>query len=234
MSKSWANIMAITCLIIVAVVEAWNQALSGASNIIPHLPNMAIGPIFNFIPIVLLVLAFGSWFLGYLTRSAHSQETLQSQQILATTVEATGQNRNVEGLYRSSTDPFLIEIEEHFRNEAEKYPEDQRVKYLLRVLAITTMTALYEGPWLNIFGSQLGLLECLNKSPLKLNEAKAFFDEAVRTYPEHHRDRSFELWLQFLRNWSLIRECRGFFARSRSNKDGRKRQCAGGSRKETG
>ena len=62
LEKSWPNIVTITCLIIVASIEALEQAVSGAPNVAAKLPHLD-GRV-HYLPLLLLIAAGVSWFVG--------------------------------------------------------------------------------------------------------------------------------------------------------------------------
>jgi hypothetical protein len=51
--RSWANIMAVCCIGVVAIIEAYQQALSGASKTAANLPHL--DGLWNFVPLGLLM-----------------------------------------------------------------------------------------------------------------------------------------------------------------------------------
>ncbi len=71
--RAWSNIVTISCLIIVAVVEAWQQALSGAPSVAAILPRL--NGMWNFLPVVLLVIAGVSWLVGHV-KPKHKEQTV--------------------------------------------------------------------------------------------------------------------------------------------------------------
>ena len=78
--RSWANIVTVSCLIVVAVVEAYQQALSGspkAAAVLPRLDGM-----WTFVPLILLMVAGVFWLIGHLPR--RHQEPLPYSSSLAT------------------------------------------------------------------------------------------------------------------------------------------------------
>ncbi len=68
--KDWSNIVLITCVSIAAIVEALQQALAGATNITPHLPNFATSPRWNFVPLILLTTGGTVWLWTRVKRKA--------------------------------------------------------------------------------------------------------------------------------------------------------------------
>jgi hypothetical protein len=60
---AWTKVVTVGCLIVVAVIEAAEQALSGAPHLAAMLPHLAGG--WHFLPLILLSIAGLSWLLGY-------------------------------------------------------------------------------------------------------------------------------------------------------------------------
>ena len=62
--RSWSTNVTIICLTLVACVEAAQSALSGTPNVKAHLPSFAISPNWNYVPLVLLIIAGIAWLIG--------------------------------------------------------------------------------------------------------------------------------------------------------------------------
>ena len=71
--RSWANIVTVTCLIVVAVIEAYQQALSGAPKVAAVLPRLDGS--WNFVPLILLTVAGVFWLIGHFPKR-HIKETV--------------------------------------------------------------------------------------------------------------------------------------------------------------
>jgi hypothetical protein len=61
--KSWSDIVTAGCLIIVASVEALEQAISGAPRVAASLPQ--VSGLFHYVPLLLLIVAGISWLIGH-------------------------------------------------------------------------------------------------------------------------------------------------------------------------
>jgi hypothetical protein len=61
--RSWANIVTVCCLIVVAIIEAYQQALSGAPKAAATLPRL--DGAWNFVPLILLTVAGVFWLVGH-------------------------------------------------------------------------------------------------------------------------------------------------------------------------
>jgi hypothetical protein len=59
---SWHYILTVCCIVIAAVIEALEQALSQAPQVATHLPSF--GGNWHFVPLGLLIIALISWFAG--------------------------------------------------------------------------------------------------------------------------------------------------------------------------
>ena len=64
--RSWSSVVTVSCLIIVAVVEAWQQALSGSPGVAAIMPRLSGA--WNFVPLILLVIAGLSWIAGHIRK----------------------------------------------------------------------------------------------------------------------------------------------------------------------
>jgi hypothetical protein len=67
---SWSNILTVLIVVIVAVIEALQQALSQAPAVTKQLPAWAISPNWNYVPLVLLMVAGVIWIVDHLSTKA--------------------------------------------------------------------------------------------------------------------------------------------------------------------
>jgi len=84
---SWSNFLTVLLLVIVAVIEALQQALSQAPAVTEQLPVWVISPNWNYVPLVLLIVAGLLWIVGHLPTKA--QQHYPAVQLPPTTVPTT-------------------------------------------------------------------------------------------------------------------------------------------------
>jgi len=84
--------------------------------------------------------------------------------------------------------------------------EDEKISVLIRSLALVQLELEYRNISSLIFGSQMRLLVSLAGSPSasKLEKASAIFEEAKTRFPDIHKNRKLEEWLEFLVNTGLV------------------------------
>ena len=205
--RSWANIVTVSCLIIVAGIEALQQALSGAPSAAAMFPGFVMGPTWHFVPLALLVIAGLVWLAGnYAKRGKVHQASSNQQQGVVTS--STGQFQNVDEFYRTYDNVLLRECEDNIRAQSDKYqPGRDREKFLIRFFATTLLTGIFEYIWLLIFRSQLLMLETLNKGQRNIDTLRVFYDAAITAEnTEFYANYSFASWLAFLKTYVPIRE----------------------------
>jgi hypothetical protein len=137
------------------------------------------------------------------------------------TVEVTGQTNvnpaptnvianptlgNIDQFYRIFDGPLLQEVETNVRNQMNTNNPPNRENYLIRGFSMFMLVAGYENTWLNIFGSQLRALNRLNTQMLSHDEMRHYYEEGVTNLPKLYQDRTFEMWVAFFRNATLIRD----------------------------
>lgn len=101
--------------------------------------------------------------------------------------------------------PAVKIIEDRITKELESYPQASRESILLRALSIQKVISGHEYTYNRIFGSQILALKRLNsKGHATIEDAKVFFQEYAKKYPDLYTSYSFENWISFLSNNALI------------------------------
>ncbi len=77
---------------------------------------------------------------------------------------------------------------------------------MLQIYAGGLISYIYDTIWWTIFRSQILALEALNKRVLRIEEIEEFYKAAARQYPKEYANRSFDLWMKYLMEYSLILE----------------------------
>ncbi len=83
----------------------------------------------------------------------------------------------------------------------------EKTSVLLRALATTRIELEFNSIANLIFGSQLALLSKLvgTRNGVTRKEAESFFEQAQQTFPELHKDRTFDEWFESPRvSWRLF------------------------------
>ena len=89
---------------------------------------------------------------------------------------------------------------------AENYPRDLERAWLVRAIAIARVWRAHEITYRLILGSQLSLLLVANSlSPPDTNAARAIYDNAKAAFPAVFENFSFDTWLNWPINSSLIK-----------------------------
>jgi hypothetical protein len=75
---SWSNIATVMVLIVVAVIEALQQALANAPSLTVHLPSWTVSPNWNFVPLILLIIAGLLWLIGHVPAVPSSRSSVNT------------------------------------------------------------------------------------------------------------------------------------------------------------
>jgi len=163
---------------------------------IPNAPRWAA----IIVPLLLSALAF-VWLARRATATGPQRPTLAGGQSL------TKPPFDVEKYAASAYDsPLAKEVESNVRQAMEaRYPQArEREAFLLRFIGLGVVSSVYDITWAYIFRSQVLLLERLNRESLPLDQARVFYDKAVREHPREYANYSFDQGLGFLRGQVLI------------------------------
>ena len=83
---------------------------------------------------------------------------------------------------------------------------EEKISFLSRALATTRVTLEFNNIAYTIFGSQITLLVRLSGTHQSIpdNHVKDIFNQAQLSFPELHKEKTFEEWLNYLKNNDLI------------------------------
>jgi hypothetical protein len=70
--REWSNILTIGCIIVAAIIEAWQQALAGSPRVAESLPSLDGS--WHYVPLGLLIIAGVSWFIGRYRKPSQGQQ----------------------------------------------------------------------------------------------------------------------------------------------------------------
>lgn len=168
-----------------------------------NIPSVWITPIWLGAATALVALFV---FLGNRKKGKQSQSTTQTQVVtVPAAVAHEPQYKNVEEFYKTYDNSMLMETEEYIRKESNQYrPGTEREQFLIRQLASSALTYIFDIVWYTVYRSQLEALQQLNARPLSTAQLKTFYDEAARQYPGMYPAYSFDSWLEYLRAWLML------------------------------
>ena len=159
--RSWSTIVTVCCLIVVAIIEAWQQAAAGAINVYPHLDG-----VWRFVPIILLVVAGISWLAGH----SHGGGKKQQGQSLASSALASAVPSPMTSpidinkfFHVAYSGQLQTETEGNIRAMIHSQAPDEREQFIVRFIATGLINAIYDHIWLTLYRSQLLVLAELNK-----------------------------------------------------------------------
>jgi hypothetical protein len=157
-----------------------------------------------------LALLLPSWIALYRLNKGPKREKIGSQSAPEPQPQAANPIRtefqNIEDFYKTYDNRLLAEAEQVFRNAVSQYRPEDHEKMLIRICSTIFWIGVFELDYAVSFGSQLRALQVLNTESdgLKVDALKAYFDEGLLTVPEKFRDRSFDMWLGWLRDMVLV------------------------------
>jgi hypothetical protein len=120
----------------------------------------------------------------------------------AISAEASGARLDIiDQFYKAHDGPLMEEFEAAIRKYVEKYKSGQeKDSFFVRSLATVIIVAFFDETWNVIFGSQILVLEHLNKTMAKMEDLYPYYQKELDKRPQY----SFESWFGFLKNSVLI------------------------------
>lgn len=210
--KSWSNTATVICLIVVAIIEAWQQAASGLPSAVGVLPRL--GGAWHLVPLILLVAAGVFWIIGrYRGTHIRGQQQASTAQDVASSALApaiaspTPSPIDVDVFFRLAYSGQLqTETEGNIRAMIQSRPPNERDGFVVKFIATGLINAVYDHIWLTIYRSQVLALTELNRTLLRFEQVKAYYDDATQKFAVLYAKYSFEEWLQYLRAQILLLE----------------------------
>jgi hypothetical protein len=213
LKNGWSTIVTAACLIIVAVIEAWQQAASGAPvNALPRLDGA-----WHYAPVILLIVAGASWLIGRHRGpiKSHQENQVGGQSSRGMTPFPTlsalqGQapqiTFNAKEFFRIAyISPLTLEIETNVRTIAEQNQPGDTTGFLARFIGVGLVAVTYNMTWFSIFKSQLLMLAELNRHiTLPIAAAKVHYDKAAVDYPITYPKYSFDKWIEYMSGEQLL------------------------------
>ncbi len=136
LKKHWSNVMTLGCIVIAALVEAWQQAATSVPASI-HIPRLQ--GIWNYVPLTLLITAGVVWLISKRGKSHQlqvqtSQRPAQPSAIvpgIPTLSGLLGQNPNIDFDARkffalAHYSPITAEVEKNIKIAAQQIPRMTR------------------------------------------------------------------------------------------------------------
>ena len=213
LQKQWSSTVTLGCIVIAALVEAWQQAATSVSASI-HIPRLQGS--WNYVPLVLLITAGGVWLIS--RRSKANQLQVQESQPPATAIPAgipalsalLGQNpditfdaKNFFALAHYS--PITAEIEKNIKIIAQQNSPHDKEAFYARFIGVGLVAYQHDMTWFMIYGSQLAALAELNSRGLiPVADLRKHYDKAVLDYPNVYSNYLFDRWMDFMKSRMLI------------------------------
>ena len=170
--KHWSNIVTIGYVVVVAFVEAWQQAAASAS------PNVSIPRLegsWNYLPLLLLVAAGISWLVGRRRKANTSQRPVPQPPETSDDIPALsvllGQTANItfdpkQFFAMAHHSPITAEAEKNMRTVAQRNFPNEKEGFYSRFIGVGLVAHHYDLTWFVIYGSQLAALAELNSRGL--------------------------------------------------------------------
>lgn len=167
--RQWANVVTVGCIVIAALVEAWQQATSDASAGV-SLPRLQ--GVWHYVPLLLLIVAGVVWLIGGRTNSGQSQ--LQASGIIPgipTLSGLLGQNPSLEFNAKSffalaHYSPVTAEVEKNIKIVAQLNSPNDKEAFYARFIGVGLVAYQHDTTWFTIYGSQIKALAELNSRGL--------------------------------------------------------------------
>ncbi len=114
--------------------------------------------------------------------------------------------KRVEEFYHTYDNALLHETEANMKAISDVKPQGEREQFFLRFIATGILSYVFDTIWYTIYASQIKALQTLNAKPLKREEVRPFYSDAVASSPSTYKNYSFDQWIGFLREQGLITE----------------------------
>jgi len=151
--------------------------------------------------------------INRMTKVGHGGTTLEANQQVATINQEIREVTNVEralGLFRTETIEGFKEAVEKEADIEKLTTQEQKIEQLTKYSITLYIIKHFEQLYFSIYGSQLHILQHLNTFPDETKDSlKRFYDYAVEKYPNFYENYSYDEYINFLFNLSLITEKNG-------------------------
>lgn len=206
--KHWSSAVTLGCVVIAALIEAWQQ---GVSDLPSNIPLPRLQGVWHYVPLMLLIAAGVVWLIG--RRGVAPPLQLQTSGVIPgipTLSALLGQDPNVgfnakQFFALAHYSPVTAEAEKNVKIIAQQYSPNDKEAFYARFIGIGVVAYQHDITWFTIYGSQLMALTELNSRGLiPIADLRKHYDKAVVDYPITYADYSFEQWLDYMQSRMLI------------------------------
>lgn len=214
LQKHWSNAVTLGCIVVAAVVEAWQQAAANVSKDV-HIPRLQGN--WNYVPLILLTVAGTVWLIG--RRRNGTVPQLQTPQPpsasgilpgIPTLSALLGQNPSVEFDAKkffalAYYSPITAEIEKNIQTIAQQNSPNDKEAFYARFIGVGVVAYQHDLTWFTIYGSQLSaLLYLSSRGVVPVGDLKQFYDKATVDYPKAYTNYSFDQWTNYMRGRMIL------------------------------
>jgi hypothetical protein len=212
LKKHWSTTVTLGCVVIAALVEAWQQAATSVPVGI-HIPRLQGS--WNYVPLILLITAGVVWLIS--RRGKTKQLQVQMSQPPAaipagipTLSALLGQNPDItfnakQFFALAHYSPITAEIEKNIKIIAQQNSPHDTEAFYARFIGVGLVAYQHDMAWFTIYGSQLAALAELNSRGLiPVGDLKKHYDKAVLNNPNQYSNYSFDQWMGFMKYRMLI------------------------------
>ncbi len=221
LKKEWSNILTVGCIVVAAIIEAWQQALAGSPKVAQVLPSLDGS--WHYVPLCLLIVAGISWFIG----RPRKKDGMQSIQLVQNPAPVQSSLALIPGIPTLSAlqgqypqvtfnaheffrlayySPVTAEMENNIKIAAQNANPHDHEAFYARLIGVGLVACAHDQTWAYIFKSQLLMLMEMNGKNGRLtpSEAKAYYGKAVRDYPQIYATYTFDQWVNFMKIHQLL------------------------------
>lgn len=211
--KHWSSVVTVGCVAIAAFIQAWQEAATNvpASVNIPRLQGA-----WHYVPLLLLISAGVVWLIARPKKASQPQTQVQTTQApglpagIPALSSLLGQEPNItfnpkQFFALAHYSPVTAETEKNIQIVANRYYPNDKESFYVRFIGVGLMSYHYDVTWLIIYGSQIAALGELNtRGLIPIADLKKHYEKASVDFPKAYSDYSFQQWLDFMKNRSLI------------------------------
>jgi len=208
LQKHWSTTVTLGCIVIAALIEAWQQA---AGNMSASVPFPRLQGAWHYVPLILLSIAGVVWLIGRRKNANLPQlQTYGTVPGIPTLSALLGQNPSVDFNAKkffavAYYSPVTAEIEKNIRIVAQQNSPNDKEAFYARFIGVGLVAYQHDLTWFTIYGSQLkAMAEMISRGLIPLADLKKHYDKAAVDYPKTYENYSFEQWVDYMKSRLLI------------------------------
>jgi hypothetical protein len=161
--REWSNVLTVGCIVVAAIVEAWQQALAGSPKVAEVLPSLSNS--WHYVPLGLLIIAGMSWLIGHSGRASHSgqQQGTALQAALGISMQPPVDFNAAQFFRLAYHSDWTADVEKRIRIAAHQNQPNVCEDFYAKFIGVGMVAYYHDIVWAYIFKSQITMLMELNR-----------------------------------------------------------------------